>query len=154
MLLLLDLDLVLVVGLERSHVRQQVRARLIRLIALLLELHDIVRRILYLLLKVNFLAENGLVLSLELGNFLHKNINVRHVLNSHLFKVGDVERLFATHPFEHRNVGGLLCTHPFQSAVALLRPLQLRLQHRYVRLQTLVDFALSLNFCFDSAQVF
>ena len=75
------------------------------------------------------------------------------MLNSHLFKVGDVERLFATHPFEHRNVGGLLCTHPFQSAVALLRPLQLRLQHRYVRLQTLVDFALSLNFGFDGAQV-
>ena len=78
---------------------------------------------------------------------------MRLLLNSHLFKLGDVERLFATHPFQHSNVSRLLCTHFFESSVALLRPLQLGLEHGYVGLETLVDFALSLDLSFDCAQV-
>ena len=78
---------------------------------------------------------------------------MRHLLNSHLFKLGDVESLFATHPFQHRDVSGLLCTHFFESSIRLFRPRQLRRQHRYVGLETLVDFALSLDLSLNCAQM-
>ena len=71
----------------------------------------------------------------------------------HLFKFGNVNGLLATHPFEHGNVGRLLNTHFFETAIVCLRPLQLLLEHRHVRLQTHADFTFTLDFRFNCTQM-
>ena len=73
---------------------------------------------------------------------------------AHLFKLANVIRLVAPHPFKHRNVVCLFLPDLLETLDVLISPLDLILEHSYVFLQTLVDFALSLHFSLNSPQVF
>ena len=61
--------------------------------------------------------------------------------------------LFTTHFFQHGDVICLLLTHLFESLDVLISPFHLVLEHGYVGLETLTNFALSLDLSLNSAQV-
>ena len=61
--------------------------------------------------------------------------------------------LFTTHLFQHGDVISLFLPHFFESFDVVVTSFDLALEHGYVGLETLVDFALSLDLSLDSAQV-
>ena len=78
---------------------------------------------------------------------------MRRLLNSHLFQLGDVDCLFTAHLFQISDVICLFLPHFFESSNVLVRPPGLGLKHGYVGLETLVDFALSLDLRLNGPQV-
>ena len=78
---------------------------------------------------------------------------MRLLFLSHLFKFLYVNGLLTTHPLQHRDVCRLFLPHLFETANMLIGPFGLVLEHGYVGLETLVDFALSLDLSLNCAQM-
>ena len=73
---------------------------------------------------------------------------------AHLFKLANMIRLVAPHLFQYGNIVCLFLPDSLKTLDVLISSLDLILEHSNVLLETLVDFALSLHFCLNRAQVF
>ena len=78
---------------------------------------------------------------------------MRLLLASHLLQLLNVHVLLSSGSFQLRDVFGLLLPQIFEPCNLLITSLDLIFEHCYVRLKTLIDFTLSLDFRLNGTQV-